>query len=87
MAYNSLRSLDTINAADSTLYTADFIAMTVEKKQNTLPLLPYILYTEYACPPAPPASSAAKNQQRRYNLNSSLILQCNGSTFLDVKIS
>jgi hypothetical protein len=40
------------------------------------------MYTEYACPPA---SSAAKNQQTRYNLNSSLILQRNGSTFLGIK--
>lgn len=62
MAYNSLRSLDTIsllvNAADSTLYTAELIPMTVEKKQTPCPC--YLTYTQQVCPPAPPASSAAK---------------------------
>jgi len=66
MAYNSLRSLDTIsllvNAADSTLYTAELIPMTVEKEQTPCPC--YLTYTEYVCPPVPPASSAAKTNKR-----------------------
>jgi len=43
MAYNSLRWLDTIsvlvNAADSTLYATDLIAMTVAKKNSALATL------------------------------------------------
>jgi len=52
MAYNSFRSLDTIillvNAADSTLCTADLIAMTVGKKQTPCPS--YLTYCTQSTP-------------------------------------
>jgi len=87
MTYNSPRSLDTIsllvNAADSTLYTAD-LQQWQSKETNTLPLPPYVHRVRLS---ASSISFFSGQKPARYNLNSSLILQCNCSTFLDIKIS